>query len=82
MIKPTTNKMTTPTTNKNTVPTLPSNLMEARTTPTIYSVRSSPNSSKWLKDALASALTRDLAEAAKDANTLSVLLTHQLYQTP
>ncbi|HCF0590410.1 TPA: hypothetical protein NH794_004060 [Pseudomonas aeruginosa] len=43
----------------------------------IKAVLSSPGTSYWLKDALASALQRDIVDAANDAQALSSLLEHR-----
>ncbi|HCF4080880.1 hypothetical protein [Pseudomonas aeruginosa] len=43
----------------------------------IQAVLSSPGTSYWLKDALASALQRDIVDAANDAQALSSLLEHR-----
>jgi len=47
------------------------------TLPTIDAILTDPTASYWLKNSLATALTRDIADAARDANTLSEVLTRR-----
>jgi hypothetical protein len=49
--------------------------------PTIQKVLNSPSTSYWLKNALDSALNRDVVDAAYDAQLLADLLKSRMNQT-